>query len=284
MTPSNALAAPLVAALITAVAVSLLVAIRRARRPPDASRHVLDAVTRVAAGWTTLGLAGVAAAISYQHLLTLATRHGETGWRAHAFPLSVDGLEVVASLVLLADRRDGRRSGWLPWAALVGGTTASVCANIIVADRDPIARAIAAWPALALITATKLFLSLADRRTPETTTAQEAGGPPVVASASDLNGRPRDRPPVALMRRIPVDEEAYQRWLAAWSDLRHDGTDPRAVADRHNVSLRQIQFIRRAGERGLLDSPIPPALRLAAIATADDGQSTRGGSEQAAGR
>ncbi len=39
---------------------------------------------------------------------------GDTGWHAHAFPLSVDGVEIAASLVLLADRHAGRRSGWLP--------------------------------------------------------------------------------------------------------------------------------------------------------------------------
>jgi hypothetical protein len=44
----------------------------------------------------------------------LAQAHGETGWRAHALPLSVDGVEMVATLVLLADRRSGHRSGWLP--------------------------------------------------------------------------------------------------------------------------------------------------------------------------
>jgi hypothetical protein len=32
-----------------------------------------------------------------------AASHGDTGWHAHAFPLSVDGVEIVASLVLLAD-------------------------------------------------------------------------------------------------------------------------------------------------------------------------------------
>jgi hypothetical protein len=36
---------------------------------------------------------------------TLALAHGETGWQAHALPLSVDGIEIMASLVLLADRR-----------------------------------------------------------------------------------------------------------------------------------------------------------------------------------
>jgi uncharacterized protein DUF2637 len=80
-----------------------------------------DGVIRAAAGVTVVGLAGVAGAISYSHMRGLAAAHGEAGWQAHTFPLSVDGIEIVASLVLLADRRAGRASGWLPWAALVRG-------------------------------------------------------------------------------------------------------------------------------------------------------------------
>jgi hypothetical protein len=57
---------------------------------------------------TVAGLAGMAAAISYSHMRQLAAGHGQAGWQAHAFPLSVDGIEIVASLVLLADRRAGR--------------------------------------------------------------------------------------------------------------------------------------------------------------------------------
>lgn len=73
-------------------------------------------VSRTAAA-TVAGLTGIAGALSYSHMRQLAQDHGEAGWHAHAFPLSVDGLEIVASLVLLADHRSGRRPGWLPWAA-----------------------------------------------------------------------------------------------------------------------------------------------------------------------
>jgi hypothetical protein len=40
--------------------------------------------------------------------------------------VSVDGIEIVASLVLLAHRRAGARVGWPPWAALVAGPAASI--------------------------------------------------------------------------------------------------------------------------------------------------------------
>lgn len=105
-------------------------------------------VSRAAAA-TVAGLAGIAGAISYSHMRALAAAHGDTGWHAHAFPLSVDGVEIVASLVLLADRRSGRRSGWLPWTALTIGTAASLAANIATAGTDTISRVIAGWPALA---------------------------------------------------------------------------------------------------------------------------------------
>jgi hypothetical protein len=122
----------------------------------------VDTAIRAAAGVTVAALAGIAGAISYSHMEGLAAAHGEHGWRGHAFPLSVDGIEVVASLVLLADRRAGRRSGWLPWAALVAGTAASFAANIAVGGSDWIGRAVSGWPAFALLTAVKLLFGLLD--------------------------------------------------------------------------------------------------------------------------
>jgi len=113
---------------------------------------------------TVVGLAGIAGAISYSHMRLLAAGHGETGWQAHAFPLSVDGIEIVASLVLLADRRTGRRSGWLPWAALVTGTTASLAANVAAAGAGPVGRVIAGWPAFALLVAVKLLSGMLEHR------------------------------------------------------------------------------------------------------------------------
>jgi Protein of unknown function (DUF2637) len=96
-------------------------------------------ISRAAAA-TVVGLAGIAGAISYSHMRDLAQEHGQSGWHAHAFPLSVDGVQIVASLVLLADRRAGRRSGWLPWAALVIGTSGSLAANVATAGPGTISR------------------------------------------------------------------------------------------------------------------------------------------------
>jgi hypothetical protein len=122
----------------------------------------VDDVIRSVAGVTVVGLAGISGAISYSHMKHLAHLHGETGWRAHMFPLSVDGIEIVASLVLLADKRAGRRSGWLPWTALAAGTAASLAANVAVGGSDWIGRAVSGWPALAMLVAVKLLSGLLD--------------------------------------------------------------------------------------------------------------------------
>ncbi|MFB9236275.1 DUF2637 domain-containing protein [Plantactinospora siamensis] len=150
-----------------------------------------DRAITAAACTTVVVLAGVAGAISYSHMAELARLHGEIGWRAHAFPISVDGIEIVASLVLLAHHRADSRAGWLPWTALTAGTGASLAANIAIGASDPIGRLVAGWPAIALLLAIKLLAGLLDATpidvaptAPSTGTADgrattSSGGPPV---------------------------------------------------------------------------------------------------------
>lgn len=73
--------------------------------------------------------------------------------------------------------------------------------------------------------------------------------------------------PTDLMRRIPSSQEAYDQWRRLWAELadnpRADTTD---FARRHGISPRQVQWIRRVGSTGLLNSPLPPAVRLAQLA------------------
>jgi hypothetical protein len=99
----------------------------------------------------------------------------------------VDGIEIVASLVLLADRRTGRRSGWLPWAALVAGMTASLAANVAAAGAGPVGRVIAGWPAFALLVAVKLLSGMLEHRRSEDRPAGTRDGP------VPITGRPSSR-------------------------------------------------------------------------------------------
>jgi hypothetical protein len=184
----------------------------------------VDTTIRVAAGVTVIGLAGIAGAISYSRMTELAGAHGEHGWRTHMFPLSVGLIEVVASLVLLADKRAGRRSCRLPWAALVAGTAASFAANVAVAGSDWIGRAVSGWPAFALLTAVKLLFGLLDH--PTATTAANESAVPVPTQNADTPVEPGTV-------RVPADADPDGAHDPAgdWDEPR---TGP-ADADGHHV-------------------------------------------------
>jgi len=117
-------------------------------------------------------VATVAAIVSFEHMREVAARAGEQ-WRAWLLPLSVDGLVVAASMVLLTRRRAGLPGGRLAWAALLGGVGASLAANIAAAEPTVTARLVAAWPALAFAVAFELLLQ--QRRVPAAEPVVEPG-------------------------------------------------------------------------------------------------------------
>ena len=102
-------------------------------------------------------VASVAAIVSYAHMQHVAHREGEA-WRSFLLPLSVDGLMVAASMVLLARRRAGLPGGALAWIALLAGVAASLAANVAAAEPTTTARIVAAWPAVAFAVAFELLL------------------------------------------------------------------------------------------------------------------------------
>jgi hypothetical protein len=182
-------------------------------------------------------LAGIAGAISYSHMRQLAQDHGQAGWHAHAFPLSVDGIDIVASLVLLADRRAGRPSRTLPWAALMIGTAGSLAANVATAGPGVIGRIIAGWPAVALLIAVKLLSGMLDHRTascPAAFPPRSAGDPNTTDPSfpvPDPNPFPQTQHPHAADHRC-----------SARTAPRHHGTrsatdpEPSAVPDLRAVA------------------------------------------------
>ena len=201
-----------------------------------------DTTIRAAAGVTVIGLAGIAGAISYSHMTELAHLHGEIGWRAHMLPLSVDGLEIVASLVLLADKRAPRRSGRLPWVALIAGSGASFAANIAVGGSDWIGRAVSGWPAFALLMAVKLLFGLLEHPTEQSAEqrAAEAAAGPVHVPA-------------------PV-RSAQTETVRETTDSPTDGDEPRTVP----TTPDQHQDDR--------DEPLLPAARAARAILAGSGK------------
>jgi len=67
-----------------------------------------DRVIRLATAAVVCAVAAFAAVVSYSHIYGLGRAHGQDGTVARLLPLSVDGLILAASLVLLHEARSGR--------------------------------------------------------------------------------------------------------------------------------------------------------------------------------
>jgi hypothetical protein len=105
-----------------------------------------------------------AAVISFSHVRALALRAGETELTSWLLPISIDGAVVAAVSVLLADSRAGRRPAPLTWLLLALGLAASLAANVASAEPTATARAVAAWPPVALALGIEVLAGLARRR------------------------------------------------------------------------------------------------------------------------
>ncbi|MFI5855711.1 DUF2637 domain-containing protein [Streptomyces parvulus] len=106
----------------------------------------------------------IAGALSFAHLHDLAAAAGQTGWKAWAYPVSVDLLLVAAWRRLRADGPSR-----LAWCWFLIALIASLGANVATAglldlgDVPPWLRIlVAAWPALAFMGGTLLAHSSAD--------------------------------------------------------------------------------------------------------------------------
>jgi hypothetical protein len=113
--------------------------------------------------WSTagavVGVAVVAAVVSYEHAYELVHGHGETGWTAHLIPLTVDGLIWASSMVMLDSARRGVRMPALARWLLGLGIAATLAANVAHGlGHGPIGAAVAAWPAVALVGSYELLM------------------------------------------------------------------------------------------------------------------------------
>lgn len=118
-----------------------------------------DRVIRWSTAGAVLGVALVAAVVSYEHASDLVRAHGESGWTARLIPLTVDGLIYASSMVMLDS---ARRKTPVPALArwLLGlGITATLAANVSHGIGDGlIGAAVGAWPAVALVGSYELLM------------------------------------------------------------------------------------------------------------------------------
>jgi hypothetical protein len=107
--------------------------------------------SRIAKNSSAGAVASIAGYASYWHQVHVATLAGERTELAHIIPVSVDGVLVVASVAMVDAAREGRRPSWATRVGFVVGIAASVGANVMSAQPTLLGRAVAAWPAVALL-------------------------------------------------------------------------------------------------------------------------------------
>ncbi|MET7935387.1 DUF2637 domain-containing protein [Streptomyces sp. NPDC005322] len=141
----------------------------------------------------------IAGALSFAHLHDLAAAAGQDGWKAWAYPISVDLLLVAAWRRL---RNDGPSR--LAWCWFLIALCASLGANVATAGFLDLAHppawlrfGIAGWPALAFLGGTLLAHSAAD----------PAPIPPAPAAQPDPEPSPEPEPepePVGAVEEAPA--------------------------------------------------------------------------------
>ncbi|MFF6824292.1 DUF2637 domain-containing protein [Streptomyces longwoodensis] len=180
----------------------------------------------------------IAAALSFAHLHDLASAAGQEGWKAWAYPVSVDLLLVAAWRRL---RSGGAKAAG--WCWFLVALTASLGANVATAGLLDLGAVpaglrilVAGWPAVAFLGGTLLAH-----------TAHEMTDAPEAADPEPTAGEPAPQP-VAIRPAVPVPAALV--------------THARKVADEHRV--RTGTPIDTPTLRARLGVPAPLAEAIAA--------------------
>jgi hypothetical protein len=175
----------------------------------------------------------IAGALSFAHLHDLAEAAGQSGWKAWAYPVSVDLLLVAAWRRLRTASRDGSA-----WTWFVIALFASLGANIATAGLLDLAHVpawlrilVAGWPALAFLGGTLLVHTPADKSAPARPVDDELAVPEVDVNRVDAPAAaPPPAPDAPELTPAPPPAPATPAVPAALLD------HARKIADAHKAS------------------------------------------------
>ena len=121
----------------------------------------VDRAIRVSTAAAVLGVAGIAAYVSYWHAYEVVRAHGESGVTARLEPATIDGLVYASSMVVLYAARHQLAAPALARWLLALGIVATLAANVAHGwSHGPVGAAVAAWPAASLVGRYELLLWL----------------------------------------------------------------------------------------------------------------------------
>jgi hypothetical protein len=151
-------------------------------------------------GTAVTAVAAIAAVVSYSHLYDLGYSHGQSGTAARLLPLSVDGLILAASLVLLHEARNDHPAPRLARFALWLGIGATVSANLAYGlPYGLIGAVVSAWPGVAFVLSAEILLGSLrrSRGAPEAAPVSATDGVPEAAVVSAPAARTRAARPLS---------------------------------------------------------------------------------------
>jgi FtsH-binding integral membrane protein len=164
-----------------------------------------DRVNRFATATVVCAVAAFAAVVSYSHIYGLGRAHGQDGTAARLLPLSVDGLILAASLVLLHEARNDRDAPRLARFMLWLGIGATIGANIAFgAGYGLLGALISAWPAVAFIGAVEIAMQQVRR----------ARGPRATISVPEVPGDVGQAVRAAYAASVAAGQPLSQRVMA----------------------------------------------------------------------
>ncbi|MFJ2186331.1 DUF2637 domain-containing protein [Kitasatospora sp. NPDC087861] len=176
--------------------------------------------------------AAIAGALSFAHLHDIAEAAGQHGWKAWAYPVSVDLLLVAAWHRMRTLRTTGRPAG-TAWTWFAIALTASLGANVATAGLLDLAHVpawlrimVAGWPALAFFGGTLLAHRATATATATATTTEPKPAERELPLRENAEPAPATEPaPVtdAEQDDLPADEPVPE----PDDDVRPDGTSAR---------------------------------------------------------
>ncbi|GAA1384128.1 DUF2637 domain-containing protein [Catellatospora chokoriensis] len=192
-------------------------------------------------------VAGVAGYASYRHITHVALMAGESHEVAMVYPLAIDGLIVVGTVAMLADKSANRYPRLSARFALGFGIVATLAANVASAQPTVLARLVAAVPAVAFLIAVEVLSRTGKLKPAEITDTTAAAESPTYTQPS----------PAVARRLVPVDR------ASAAEPMRHAAQAPAAA--------RKPRSSRRAPAAPVRRSPAETRALADAIAAANPG-------------
>ncbi|MER5349046.1 DUF2637 domain-containing protein [Kitasatospora sp. NPDC002551] len=220
--------------------------------------------------------AAIAGALSFAHLHDIAEAAGQHGWKAWAYPVSVDLLLVAAWHRMRTLRTTGRPAG-TAWTWFAIALTASLGANVATAGLLDLAHVpawlrilVAGWPALAFFGGTLL----AHTRTTTTATDSRSAEGELPLRENTEPAPATESAPVtdAEQDDLPADEPV----LEPDDDVRPDSREPvvgtKRTGRKPAASMDELAEIVRPAvqEHGPTQAVIRTVLREAGIPIASD--------------